>query len=961
VCVCVHACVLVELIVLFKGLCSKRISVSAFVCPFAWDFNLLWSAHRLPSPPSSHKHKHVHKGDGELERTEMGAAQQKDASAYFTQALTSAAPPDSAVFLARVKQVERQLCGGAELSGVAQPIAVALLQAATPPQPSSELPLNTTTTASTTVAGGGPHGQLRWLLQLCCRVLRAVLENPNETVDSSTPAVLHLTELLLRHVLQLTKGQSVVLVSMLELGGSDDVSGSRGGAAPPSSSELLKEDAAALLCRLCFAVLIHVPLSQNTVMVQLEVLRLLLTMTSSALHHSTEFREDTMDLFTELMMSSPQLNEFLAVLLRIIVGWGKSEWETQGPLLYHEGCQPSMRNFFQVFGGSGAGTTSGLRRQPVPYVLEVVGASSSAALVGGSLAAGGGGGGGSSSVNPGGAMGLVGSVPKDPASVLLGSCSCWEQLGRHAAALLCVLVVHQKGGGRNPALEYIVSLHDGAPVTFVRLLSAIRWRITRYPEVSILLYVFLHDHHEFLHTVLSEDAALFVSTIQQLLELTYKTCKDASRPAPVGPATTSAVSDRTGIAGVASSPAEDVLRTAVLGRLVYQLRTFSYPFINFMSSTILLLISQDCVVNRLMCSTPCLPGHMLERYDTNAPVGALAVVVLALGITKGFNERNEALIAVFAPCLVNVAPFVHDMDSCTAQRVAGLLTLVLKKIHRASALLKAAEGADTTSDTASHADHPSKDSEVAGAAAELKRPPSSSRVVASAEEAQALEEILAMYLRQLRTIMEGIEALLRGAHRHNEHLIYELLYARNKIIDEVDTAVELNFPSAAVTRHLLMNVTEMIKNCEADIASSDQAQSPQDIIAILRRGQRQGSVAGDMAEGGGVDNARHNGSDGGSGGSAPAIEMTAVPASISASTSAATAAPTSNTGVSRSPGPDGTVQDGASVDLVYSYEESPHSYDFFGPFVWSILLSAARAPGGALWCHCSSELALFPY
>lgn len=938
----------------------------------------------------------------------MGAAQQKDATAYFTRALTGATPPDPLAFIAKVKQFNPTWCSGSELSGVCAPVAAALVSAAISGVTPAATP-NTTPAPATAAHASppSPHGQLRWLLQLCSRLLHGVVDNPNEAVDPATPAVVHLTELLLRHVLHLTRGNSVLLVGILESGGDAHAGASAAGdhtkpaasamsAAPPPPrhamassppANAVQEDAAALLCRTGMSVLLRLPLALPTVLLHLEVLRLLLTMTSSALHHGTEFREDTMDLFTELMMSAPQLNDFLAELLRIVVGWGKSEWETQAPLLYHEGCQPSMRNFFQVFstagssgGGSGGGGAGGSKRQSAPYVLEVdtstvvyvnpsnhPGGSHLSTVLGvsstGNTSGGGGAGSGSASTS-------VATMPKDPAGILLNSCSCWEQLGRHAAALLSVLVVHQKGGGRNPALEYVVSLQDGTPVSFVRLLSAIRWKLTRYPDLSILLYVLLHDHHEFLHTVLSEDAALLVSTVQQLLELTYRTCKDASRPVPAGAVIAGSSSSSSSSLDVLSSRAgEDVLQTAVLGRLLYQLRIFSYPFINFMSSTLLLLISQDCVVNRLLCNTPCLPGHLLERYDVNAPVGALAVVVLALGITKGFNERNEALIAVFAPCLVNLAPFVHDMDAYTAQRVSGLLTLVLKKMHRASALLKAAAvAAERATASASETGSNNEAGAAAAAAAaagdgteSLKRSLSSSHVsvVASAEEAQALEEIVAMYARQLRTIVEGIEALLRGPNRHNEHLVYELLYARSKIIDEVEAAVAAGYLFAVPTKQVLMNLTEMIKNCEADIASSDQAQSPQEIIAILRRGQRQGSGYADGADGeemtsrnninnnngSGIGSNNATGSGGGEGAGPGAGEGEAV----------------SSVHVSRSPGPDGTMSDGPSIDLVYSYEESPHSYDFFGPFVWSILLSAARAPGSALWCHRSSELTLFPH
>ncbi|KAG5487390.1 hypothetical protein CUR178_08476 [Leishmania enriettii] len=828
----------------------------------------------------------------------MGAALRKEASEYFTAVLTSdaaaAATPGESEFLAKVKQYERSLCGGSELYGVAEPIAAAVMSKA------------------------AETGRVRWLLRLCSDVLHRCVETPC-VVDGSTPAVLHLTEMLLRHILRLTKGRSVALAGVLEaVGTCGEATTSRG--APC-------EDTAARLCRMAFSFLVSVPLNAATVATHLEVLRLLLTMTSSALHHGTDFQEDTMDLFTELMMSSPLLGECLAALLQTVVSWGELSWTAQSPALYHEGYQPSFLNFFHVF--TTAVTSPGVAGEKAAYVLDLP----SSATVKTPAAASGAG-------QP--SVLMASTLPKDPAAVLVSSCSCWEQLGRHATALLCVLIVHQKGGGRNPALDYVTAIQDGSPVSFAALLMTIRRRLASFPELLILLYVLLHDHDEFLHTVLIEDAALLVSTMQQLLEVTSKTCRDTTRLAV--PKTVGA--------------AEDVLQSVVLGRIIFQLRIFSYPFVNFMSSTLLLLLSQDRVVNRLLCNTPCLGRHALERYDENASVGALAVVVLSLGIIKGLNERNEALVAVFAPCLVNLAPFVHDVDSYTAQRVSTLLTLTLKKIHRASALLKAYTAATTTAsgegDSAARITAEG-DTRLAAAPNHLGDSVSSANgnmalALASAEDARALEEIFAMYMRQLRTVVEGIEAMLRGPDRRNEHLIYELLYVRSRIIDDVDAAVGAQYLHAQLTKQLLANLTEMIKNCEADIASSNEAQSPQEILAILRRGQQQqhSDIIGGGGDGVGSEDRCHVSSGGGGGHAVVGLAKT--DGLTSASTATATIAADAM-----------ASSDGASVDLVYSYEESPHSYDFFGPFVWATLLSAGQLPGGALWCRHSSELALFPH
>ncbi|KAK7194850.1 Dyggve-Melchior-Clausen syndrome protein [Novymonas esmeraldas] len=836
----------------------------------------------------------------------MGAAARKEVSEYVASLLTSDVldgDADAAALLTHLSRHESQICGGAELYDVAAPIAAAVAR-----------------TTSTT-------GRLRWLLRLCSETVRRCTEAA-PVMEPGAPAVLHVAELLLRHVLRLSKGRSAPLVSALEAGGP------AAWATPTSvTSAAAVEDTATLLCRVSLAFLAAVPLDAATVAMHLEVLRLLLTMTSSALHHGTDLDEDAMDLFTELAMASPLLGNALAMLLRVVVDWGTPGWAARPPVLYHSGYEPSLLNLFRVFGGGGAVAA----RDTSTFVLEVATTTTTAAAAAAATNTGGG----------GGASVMTYTLPKDPAAVLVPSSSCWDQVGRHAAALLCVLLVHQKGTGRNPALDYVAALHDGTPVRFVSLLKSIRLRLLQFPEMSILLYVLLHDHHAFLHTVLADDAALLVSTAQALLELTYRTCRDTTRLAGV-PASSAA--GATGTAASSSSSSSggggadgDVVQGAVLGRLLFHLRAFAYPFINFMSSTLLLLLSQDRVVNRLLCSTPCLPGHVLEQQNESATVGALAVTVMVLGITKGLNERNEALIAVFAPCLVNMAPSLHDMDAYTAQRVSALLTLILRKLHRASTLLASAPAATSTTTSIGAAA-----AAAASSAADGSAPPLTA--VASAEDVAALADIVAMYLRQLRTVVEGVEALLRGADRHNEHLVYELLYARGRLLDDVDAAVEARLPHAQETRELLANVSEMIRNCEADIASSSDAQNPYSIMAILRRGQQQQQQQQQQSPRrpatAGVEG------NGGSGGAeAGGSDAVSAAADVGAAAAAAVAtAPDALGGV-----------DGAAVDLVYSYDESPHSYDFFGPFVWATLLSAGRHPGSALWCRHCTELALFPH
>lgn len=776
----------------------------------------------------------------------MGTSLQKEVVEFYSSSLTSPEEPNLTDFYQKSSKYASILCSGTELCGVASEVVEAAL-------PQIE-----------------ETGRFRWLLLACIEILQRSIDHTDES-NAAASAVVHVVELVLRQVISLTKGKPAQLTRMLESRGgiqqtAEEPRIAKANATPAGGS---LENVAGQFCCSLLTFVTQVAITETTVALYLEVLRLLLTLTSSALHHRTSPPEDSVDFFTEIILSSPFLHDTIIALLRCVEQWGAEAPNARYPFLYHEGYQPSIRNLYQLLGRNRSRSSADMP----PYTENM-----DAARL------------------------------KDFSALVVGCVGCGEQIGRHASALLCILTIYRRGAIRNPALEYIKSIQDGQPVSFVLLLSTIRSKVHSFPTLCILLYVLLYDHSDFLRLILSQDALLMVNTAQRVLELAYDTCLE---PVPRG---LQATRDDEGTAATVWNP-------ETFGRMLYTLRGFSFPFINFMVSTLLLLLSQDRVVNKLLCDTPCLSGCLLDHHAAETPVGAVTVVVLVLGITRGLNDQNEPLAAMFAPSLVNLAPFVHDMNSYTSQRVVGVLVLLLKKIKRVAALLPTPR----TTEAEEVAGTPVKSEREESKTEQNAQPTASANgATVDPKEVRVLEELLQMYMRQLRVLVEAVEAFLRGPNRCNERLIYELLYVRNKIIDDVECSVSEGRVCALQTKEVLRNLVEMIRSCEADIASEEGTTTTQGIIDMLRRGQNRNHV-GDGSNTSRGEGSTKNGKEsvGGSG-------------EVAGATS-------------------------SSIDLVYSYEESPFSYDFFGPFLWATLLSACQAPGGALWCRQACELALFPH
>lgn len=790
----------------------------------------------------------------------MGAAQRKEAVDYFSAIAVSPNPPSQSEFNGKLARFQQGLCSGSELYGVAQPIVEAMVQRAR------------------------ETGRVRWLIHFCTKSFDSAVGNSSPATDVQL-AALRLTELVLRHVLREVKGQSAVLLELLE--GTDDLENTQSPstAAGNGPSVKITGEGAVVnegrqLCSMLIDYVVKVNLTPATAATHAEVVRLLLTMTSSALHHGTQFDENYIDVFTEMIMSSDILDQFMAVLMQRVVDWAKPT-EMSSPLMYCEGAQPSLRNLFNIFGGGGGGGSGPAGKAP-----EVANANAT----------------GKGNAN----------------KLVLTSCSTAEMTYRHSAELLAVLVAHQKGNGRNPSLDYVAAITEGKPVSFLALLGAVGAKLTTCPALCMLLYTLLYDHQSFLHEVLSVESEVLLDAIQQVLHLTSLACAESD--AQVAQAIAKST---TGVAVL-----EDPLDVAALGRMVREAQLFCHPFVNFMTSTLLLVLSQDRVVNQLVCGTMCIPDFPLERYTGKLAVSSIMIVVLCHGVTKALNDRNEALAAVFVPCMANIAPFVVQLDPYTAQRLLALLVTLVKKIQRAEDAYNVAVAAPPTLTATGEGEAEGKPTLAAESAAQGRAASKASASAVkppafSSDDAAVLQGLCEMYIRQLHALAEAVEGMLRGPTRHNESLIYELLYNRERIVDDVNR--DNAGPYVKQAKEILKNLTDMIHSYEAEIASAPSAQSPNEIMDIIRRGS--GGAAGSSAAGDGGASAPGKGEE----------------AAVNAAGGAAT-----ESGA------------GGNADLVYTYEESPHSYDFFGPFVWATLLSDARRPGGVLWCRHVNELSLFP-
>ncbi|KAH9577765.1 hypothetical protein LSM04_003137 [Trypanosoma melophagium] len=489
------------------------------------------------------------------------------------------------------------------------------------------------------------------------------------------------------------------------------------------------------------------------------------------------------------------------------------------PLLYRGGSQPSFRNFYNVFGGARGNN----------------------------------------------------------------SISCGENLGRHSGELLSVLIAHQKGNGRNPALEYIKGIQDGEQVQFKPLLMALTSRLQVCPSLCIVLYALVYDHPTFLHTVMTSFPKELLDLIQEVLHLSYAVLTETGYTTTTSTTTSSVESCNVSIP-------EDELSPETILRITKDMTLFSNPFISFMTSTLVLLFTQDQVLNKYMSDTMVDPRFKIDRYLGKLPITSICIIVLVHGIVRAMNEKNEPLAAVFLPSLSNFAPFIHDIDPYTSQQLLRLLLMTQRKLRRSAELA----GSNNTNRNDGINGIP-KDND------------NESKEVAVAH----------MFARQLSALVEALEGMLQGEDRHNDSLVYELLYNRAKL--EEGVVADNPNPLIAKARKTVQPLLRIIDFYETELASVTSTDSHKDILSIIRRAteERSGTTS-----------------------SLPQQQQ-------QQNTSGLT---TKSVGQAM----------WKAKEILFVYEESAHSYDFFGPFVWATMLGDAAYPGGVLWAVDTTELDMFP-
>ncbi|KEG11694.1 hypothetical protein DQ04_02361060 [Trypanosoma grayi] len=471
------------------------------------------------------------------------------------------------------------------------------------------------------------------------------------------------------------------------------------------------------------------------------------------------------------------------------------------------------------------------------------------------------------------------------------SISCGESLGRHCAQLLAVLVAHQKGNGHNPALDYVGSIQDGEHIEFKLLLTALVSRLQVCPALCIVLYALVYDHPTFLHTAMTAYPKELLDVVQEVLHLSYTAATDAgigiaeaTKTSALGPATSESCK---------VSIAEEDLSPEAIASVMREMVLFSYPFISFMTSTLVLLFSQDQVLNKHMSDTVIEPRFKIAYYAGKLPISSLCIVVLAHGVARALNERNEPLAAVFIPSLSNLAPFIHDIDAYTSQRLLKLLLLTQRKLRR-SVELASRSGRNAAS--GKHNNNNNEDN--------------------SNTEAAAAD----MFVRQLTALAEAVEGMLHGEDRRNDSLVYELLYNRAKLEEGIAAIDACSHIAAA--HNALRPLFRIVDFYETELASVTVVESYNDILSVIRRVTRE-----------------HAGSIG-------ALQNTV----SSAAAAAATPVPVKAVG----------GVGWRAREILFVYEESAQSYDFFGPFVWATLLGDAVHPGGMMWALDTASLAMFP-
>ncbi|KAG8344419.1 putative Dyggve Melchior Clausen syndrome protein [Trypanosoma vivax] len=370
------------------------------------------------------------------------------------------------------------------------------------------------------------------------------------------------------------------------------------------------------------------------------------------------------------------------------------------------------------------------------------------------------------------------------------SIGCGAYLGRRSAQLLAVLVAYGKGYRPNPTLEFLAGITDGAPIAYGLLLNVFTTHLSTCPVLCIVLYVLLYDNPSFIHTVTTTYSKELLEVLQAVLHLCH------------------VVTVRDDPAGAFEGFAPPEASTAA----AQHVSRFASPFIGCMTATLLLIFSQDQVVNKHMSELVISPPFKMERFTGMLSLLSLYVIVVARAIVRALNDKSELLVSILIPCLVNVSPFVRNIEVYTSQRLVQLLLLVQRKLRRLLELY--VEQGNSTDVVSGNPD------------------------VAKEERNRKCGEI-AVLVRQFSGLVEALDGMVKGGDRHNDSLVYEFLYHRLRIEEGVHSKGLMSPFSKAVHR-ALQPLLKTMGFYVTEIASFTSSETSRDVLAVIRRVMQEG-------------------------------------------------------------------------------------------------------------------------
>ena len=344
--------------------------------------------------------------------------------------------------------------------------------------------------------------------------------------------------------------------------------------------------------------------------------------------------------------------------------------------------------------------------------------------------------------------------------------SVTDLIGLQSAQLLSLLCLYRRGSFRDvathPALQFMVTLQDEKESLFNLLLAGLSNKLLDHPVVLSLAYVMFHVHPSFAHTCLTRNMATFVHFLTCLIRVAIKSM----------PCESSATT------GGGSTP------------------PFSQAYVSFLAVTVLLVLSQDRTVNRVLQQATVDPGWYTEtqagvalpRYLGTLSLSSLQMVFLARGITRSLQEKCDSLVSMHLAVLENAAPFVEKIDAFAAQRLVLVFTKLLKKAGRLLSL-----------------------------------------IAAQPEDYDAIAEC-DFLTSTITSVAEAIVGMLEGADRENYALFYELLYYQASSF-----AVPAQCPRSAKIASAVRPLAQIVSNYETELASVAVNHSPEDIVNLIKR------------------------------------------------------------------------------------------------------------------------------